>query len=106
MFNLEKLKDNNAIFWAIQCPKIRESAVKCGWAVGIHGSVEHDLDLMAMPWVEEHTTSDELAAMLSEIVDDSHRGYVKSNDGDKPNGRIVYTIFAGDSYIDLNVIKE
>jgi len=106
MFNLEKLKDNNAIFWAIQWPKIRESAAKCGWAVGIHGSAVHDLDLMAMPWVEEHTTADELAAILSDNVDNSHRGYVKSNDGDKPNGRIVYTIFAGDSYIDLNVIKE
>ncbi len=26
--------------------------------------------------------------------------------GDKPNGRIVYTIFAGDTYIDMNVIEH
>lgn len=32
-FNLEKLKDNNAIFWTFQWPKIREVAAECGWAV-------------------------------------------------------------------------
>lgn len=106
MFNLDKLKDNNAIFWAIQWPKIRETAAKCGWAVGIHGSAVHDLDLMAMPWIEKHVNADELAERLSAAVDNSHRGYVKSEDNHKPNNRVVYTIFAGDSYIDMNVIKE
>ncbi len=28
------------------------------------------------------------------------------NDTEKPNNRVVYTIFAAKSYIDLNVIKE
>ena len=64
-FNLEKLKDNDAIFWTFQWPKIREVAAACGWAVAIHGSVVHDLDLMAMPWVEEHTTADDLAECIA-----------------------------------------
>lgn len=107
MFNLEKLKDNNAIFWIFRFPDIRKVAAECGWAVGIHGSVVHDLDLMAMPWVEKHTSADELAERLARVVvsENCYREPVKSKPGDKPNGRIVYTIFAGDTYIDMNVIE-
>ena len=107
MFDLKKLKDNDAIFWTFRWNDIREVAASCGWAVAIHGSMVHDLDLMAMPWVEEHTTADELAERISRIVvsENCYRPYVKSNPGDKPNGRIVYTIFAGGTYIDMNVIE-
>ena len=105
MFDLEKLKDNNAIFWVFRFPELRRVAAECGWALGVHGSVVHDLDLMAMPWVEKHTTADELAEKLAAVADNYGRPYEK-DDKSKPNNRIVYTIFAGDSYIDLNVIKE
>ena len=105
MFDLEKLKDNDAIFWTFQWPKIREVAAKCGWAVAIHGSVVHDLDLMAMPWVKNHVPADNLAACIASVVCSDWREPFK-NDTDKPNNRVVYTIFAATSYIDLNVIKE
>lgn len=105
MFDLHKLKDNNAIFWIFRFPELREAAAECGWALGVHGSVIHDLDLMAMPWVEEHTSADELAEKLAEVVDDQGREPVKSEPDEKPNGRIVYTIFASNTYIDLNVIS-
>ena len=48
---------------------------------------------------------DELAEKLAAVADNYGRPYEK-DDKSKPNNRIVYTIFAGDSYIDLNVIKE
>lgn len=105
MFNLEKLKYNNAIFWTFLLNDIREVAYKCGWAIGVHGSLVNDLDLMAMPWVENHTTADELAKRIQSAVDNQGRTYVKT-DGEKPNNRVVYTIFAGNTYIDLNVIKQ
>ena len=66
MFNLEKLKDNNAIFWIFRFPEFREIAAECGWAIAVHGSAVHDLDLMAMPWVENHTSADELAQRLAD----------------------------------------
>ena len=67
----------------------------------------HDLDLMAMPWVEEHTTADDLAECIASVVanKDFYREPVK-DETSKPNNRVVYTIFAATSYIDLNVIKE
>lgn len=105
MFDLEKLKDNNAIFWVFHFPAIRETAASLGWAIGIHGSVTHDLDLMAMPWIDNHSTADELAAELAAVVANEEPWYEKSKRGEKPNGRIVYTIMAGGTYIDLNVIE-
>lgn len=105
MFDLEKLKDNNAIFWIFKYPEYRKIAAECGWAIAIHGSAVHDLDLMAMPWVENHTTADELAQRLTDTEQPNYRRpYEKSKPGDKPNGRIVYTIFVGGTYIDMNVI--
>ena len=60
---------------------------------------------MAMPWIENHITADELAERIQEVVDNQGRKYVKT-EGEKPNNRVVYTIFAGNTYIDMNVIKE
>ncbi len=107
MFDLKKLEDNNAIFWIFKFPEYRRIAAECGWAIAIHGSAVHDLDLMAMPWVEEHTSPDELAQRLTDTEQPNfRRPYEKSKPGDKPNGRIVYTIFTGSTYIDMNVIEH
>lgn len=105
MFDLTKLKNNNAIFWVFLFPEIRRVASEGGWAIGVHGSITNDLDLMAMPWIENHITADELAERIQEVVDNQGRKYVKT-EGEKPNNRVVYTIFAGNTYIDMNVIKE
>ena len=106
MFDLKKLEDNNAIFWIFKFPEYRRIAAECGWAIAIHGSAVHDLDLMAMPWIEDHTTADELAQRLTDTEQPNfRRPYEKSKPGDKPNGRIVYTIFTGGTYIDMNVIE-
>lgn len=108
MFDLEKLKDNNCIFWVFMWPEIRRVAYEHGWAVALHGSIVHDLDLMAMPWVEEHSSADVLAEKLSEVIGtkyDAPKRVIKY-DGEKPNNRVVYTIISGQTWIDLNVIKE
>ena len=105
MFDLKKLEDNNAVFWIFQFEELRRIAAECGWAIAVHGSVVHDLDLMAMPWVENHTTADELAQRFTDTNEPNfRRPYEKSQPGEKPNGRIVYTIFMGQTYIDMNVI--
>ena len=107
MFDLKKLEDNNAIFWIFKFPEYRKIAAECGWAIAIHGSAVHDLDLMAMPWVKNHTSADELAQRLTDTEQPNfRRPYEKSKPGDKPNGRIVYTIFVGGTYIDMNVIEK
>lgn len=91
MFDLKKLEDNNAIFWIFKFPEYRSIAAECGWAIAIHGSAVHDLDLMAMPWIENHTTADELAQRLTDTEQPNfRRPYVKSKPGDKHITFIAY----------------
>ena len=105
MFDLEKLKNNNAVFWTFLLPDIRKVAADCGWAIGIHGLLSNDLDLMAMPWTEECASADNLANIIQSVVDNGGRPYIKT-EGVKPHGRVVYTIYAGNSYIDLSIMKH
>ena len=50
---------------------------------------------------------DQTAECIASVVTskDFYREPIK-NDTEKPNNRVVYTIFAATSYIDLSVIKE
>lgn len=56
-----KNRDELEQFFISILPKIREAAKKCGYAIGVHGSLRRDLDLIATPWIEEHTDKDSLA---------------------------------------------
>jgi len=52
-------------FYLSRLPAIREAARQCGYAIGLHGSLRRDFDLMAMPWVEGCSTPDELAHAIA-----------------------------------------
>ena len=52
------------LFYTTALPKIRAAARELGYAIGLHGSMTRDLDLMAVPWVDEHGTKDDLAAAV------------------------------------------
>lgn len=43
---------------------IRSAAKKCGYAIGVHGSMRRDLDLIAVPWVEEFSDKNDLAGAI------------------------------------------
>lgn len=51
-------------FYREVLPAIREAAKGCGYGIAAHGSMRRDLDLMAMPWVEDHATADALAQAI------------------------------------------
>ena len=38
-----------AAFYAIIYEDLRKAAMDCGWALGLHGSLANDMDIMAMP---------------------------------------------------------
>lgn len=54
-------QDDLEAFFLSVLPKIREAARKCGYAIGVHGSMRRDLDLIAAPWVVDHADKDTLA---------------------------------------------
>jgi hypothetical protein len=49
--------------------KVREVAKACGWAIGVHGSLVRDIDLIGVPWLEDAKTSHEFYLALREHFD-------------------------------------
>ena len=100
--------NGRAAFYAAMWDDIRQCAMDCGWAVALHGSLNSDLDIMAMPWVQEACSFENL---IKEIVKLFHGNYLSSlysiNHGDKPHGRVVATIpIWADFYLDISAMED
>lgn len=86
---------------------IRKLAWEEGYAIGMHGSFTRDLDLIAVPWAEQKKfRPDTFIARICQAAD--LRSLKKSDPGDKPHGRTVYTLvpnaFGDPRFIDLSVM--
>ena len=66
--------------------------------------------IMAMPWVENATSADEMIDNLAACFGFSEywiKHQLSVDRASKPNGRVVYTIpIHGDFYLDINVIQN
>lgn len=101
-------------------PIVQKIAREVGYAVAVHGSMNSDLDLMAMPWTEEAGSTDEL---LAAILSGCSAFYQRDPDGNysvcdegfkvldpgppekKPHGRLAWSIQLGSgARIDLSVM--
>lgn len=92
-------------------PAIREAAREAGYAIGLHGSLTRDFDLIAVPWVEGCVTPEELVRRVELAVckypydEESHWKRVRDNVMRKPHGRLAYSLYLGTyAYIDMSVI--
>ena len=56
--------DELQAFFVSILPRIREAARSCGYAIGAHGSMRRDLDLIAAPWIAEHSDADTLVRAI------------------------------------------
>lgn len=94
---------------------IRRVAREHGYAIGVHGSLRRDIDLIAAPWTEE--AGDPLALALA--IEEAVGGYIDNLPGNesagevrrypmaKPHGRVAWSIhLGGGSYIDLSVLPR
>lgn len=100
--------NGKAAFYASIYEDLRKAALDCGWALGLHGSLASDMDIMAMPWTEDAKPVAEMIEALQKCFTDSpfkeqntvpHHG--------KPNGRVVYTMnIWAEFYLDINVIER
>lgn len=101
-----------AYLWLI--PLMTEIAREHGYALAVHGSINRDLDLIAVPWVEEVKPATELVEALRECVCGNIRSYVRGAGGNdvcvnpenKPHGRVAWSIHMQypHLYIDLSVM--
>ncbi len=84
---------------------LKDVAREYGYALAIHGTLNRDLDLVAVPWVEDVKPHLEMFAAFRErlgIVRED--GAVFDSVEEKPHGRIGYTIgTGGGGYLDIAV---
>lgn len=101
--------NGRAALYAALCEDIRNAAMDCGWAVALHGSLSRDMDIMAMPWVENCTDAD---TMIDTIIkrcfgDNIISEYGKKVDMTKPHGRVCYLIpIYDDYYLDISIMSN
>lgn len=91
-------------------PPMRRAAKDCGYAITVHGSLNRDIDLVAIPWREGQISEMD---RLVEVVCGAVRaitGRCNRQQGNtpKPHGRVAYTLLAwcGEStaHLDLSVM--
>lgn len=92
-----------ALIFTRLLPTLQRASRDCGYALGIHGSMQTDFDLIACPWVENA----EPAEVLAEALRASIGGFIVPEDA-KPHGRRAWLIyFEGPElgpYLDVSVM--
>ncbi len=97
---------------------LRARARELGYAVGVHGTLKRDIDLIACPWTNEAVEAGILAeelrlvaakingyAFLNPREDDRH--HRDGQPGYKPWGRLCWSFhLGGGPYIDLSVMPK
>lgn len=90
---------------------IRAIAKQLGYAIGVHGSLKRDIDLIAVPWADHAVAPELLAQGIINVVKFSNKNHWvhvnPSRSTDKPHGRLCWSIFVtGSVYIDLSVMPR
>jgi hypothetical protein len=106
---------NYAAFWSQILPGLREVAKAHGYALTVHGSMTHDFDLVAIPWVEQasdiETLIDAMTARAGGFVppdQNTTAGTVHHRRVEpKPHGRVAVNIcYGGYATIDLSIMPR
>ena len=94
-------------------PEIRQAARKLGYAMGLHGSLARDFDLIAVPWVEGAAHPDDLAEAVKAAAGGCRAWRVWWSQGQpKPHGRRAYAFdwgknnYENKGYCDLSVLPR
>lgn len=127
MPQIERTKTRPDARWRRQCGKkyrrligpLRAKAREFGYAIGVHGTLQRDIDLIAVPWGTDAAPARELAEALFAVCQMvngyaawswSMKGAEYTLDGcpgGKPHGRLGWVInLGGGPYIDLAVMPR
>jgi len=97
----KKEPQKSAPIYAAVYAKMLPVAIEKGWCLSVHGSMARDADFVAVPWVLEAVTPEELVDALAHEIK-----WFKRDDqgepGKKPHGRLAYTIWDPESFGDTS----
>jgi len=94
-----------APLYATILPVLTETARGLGYALAVHGTLSRDLDLIAVPWVDDAAPPEELVqALAARVAWTRDDGMLIQGPERKPYGRLAWTIpLCGDAFVDLSV---
>ncbi len=98
----------NMTFYAVTYEELRKAAYEKGYALTLHGSLQRDLDVVAIPWTEEAVDAETLVKALTEASGGFVLDTCEGRDPTlKPHGRLGWSIHLGGPagrYVDLSVM--
>lgn len=100
----EKPKPSYApVYAAALYPELAAIFKAYGYALAVHGSLQRDLDLVAIPWIARPAP---IATILGIITTKFAIRLIGNPDHSKPHGRVAYMISVGhgECAIDLSVM--
>jgi len=111
-------KDAHPIYEKIIEP-IRAKARELGYAIGVHGTLRRDIDLIACPWTDHAVAAKDLAEAVRLVALDVYGAaymippenedpfHLEGCPGMKPHGRLSWCFhMGGGPYIDLAVMPR
>lgn len=108
--NAKSKRDRKRLYLSL-IPTIRKVARQSGYAIGVHGSLTRDLDLIAVKWRNKAVKPDTLAYRIHKATCkySYSRKAIKATNvkTEKPQGRVAYALILGHggAYIDLSIMQ-
>jgi hypothetical protein len=101
------------MFFDAMMPALRFVAERCGYALGVHGSLKTDIDLIAAPWRDSAVSAHRLVERIqqtAECIIGTARIEERHPEA-KPCGRLAWSIYLQPEgvegpYIDLSVLPK
>lgn len=88
-------------------PPMRRVAKDCGYALTVHGSLNRDIDLVAVPWVEHGVRTPEALAdaIRGAVAGVTGRCHMNRDWAEKPHGRraVILMPWCGESTASLDL---
>jgi hypothetical protein len=102
---MEKPKPSYApVYAAALYPDLAPIFREHGYALAVHGSLQRDFDLIAVPWVDDPQPSDPQTVLDAITSAFAIRQITPPGTGnDKPHGRQAYTISIGHGHCSLDI---
>lgn len=96
-----------AVFYTVLYPQFRQVALNLGYTLALHGSMASDMDLVAIPWIENVASELDLVQAISNCIGDTvWKGHHFKDPTQRPHNRVTYTLsIFSDWYIDLSIMK-
>ena len=96
--------NGRAVFYAAMWNDFRQTALNCGWALALHGSLANDMDIMAMAWTKEAVAPLEMIEKIKNCFDKPKE--INITISKEINNRTIYTMSIwADFYLDINTIE-